>query len=169
MTMFELSIVVAVAENGVIGRDNALPWRLPEDLKYFKKITMGHPVIMGRKTFDSIGSPLPGRANIVVTRQPDWRVEGVLVAHNLESAIDMAKMDAEVNNVSQVMLIGGADLYTQGLIRCARLYLTEVHASVEGNAYFPKFDRDEWKEISRLSFAADDVNPYPYSFVVLER
>ncbi len=161
----KLALVVAVAENGVIGKNNSLPWRLPKDLAYFKQTTMGHPIIMGRLTFDSIGRPLPGRENIVVTRQHDWQSEGVSVAHSLTDALEKARCHA--NNWA--MLIGGANLYQQALPFCQRLYLTEVHASVAGDAYFPAFDRREWTEVSRQRHEADASNPYPYSFVVLDK
>ncbi len=165
--MSKLAMVVAVSENGVIGKDNGLPWRLPEDLKYFKKITMGHPIVMGRLTYDSIGRPLPGRTNIVVTRQQDWFAEGVEVVHGIDAAIARAKQTDALS--PWVMLIGGANLYLQALPLCERLYLTEVHASVDGDAFFPEFDRSAWKEVSRLHHASDSCNPYAYSFVVLDR
>lgn len=167
--MTELAIVVAVAANGVIGSNNELPWRLPEDLKYFKRTTMGHPIVMGRKTFDSIGKPLPGRKNIVVTRQTDWQHDGVDVVHNLEDAISLAKKVCREEGVERAMLIGGANLYEQALPECERLYLTEVHADVEGDAFFPKFARQQWREIEREDHFADDSNPYNYSFVVLTK
>ncbi len=163
--MVKLALVVAVAENGVIGKDNALPWRLPKDLKYFKETTMGHPIIMGRLTYDSIGRPLPGRKNIVITRQPDWAAEGTFTAHSIDAALE--KANDSVN--SWAMLIGGANLYQQALPLCQRLYLTEVHAAVEGDAYFPDFNRGQWVETSRERHEADASNPYPYSFVVLDR
>ncbi|MFL0800649.1 MAG: dihydrofolate reductase [Agarilytica sp.] len=165
--MAKLAMVVAVAQNGVIGKDNALPWRLPRDLQYFKATTMGHPIIMGRLTYESIGRPLPGRTNIVVTRQEAWSADGVEVVHSLPAAIECAeKLNAEKE---WVMLIGGANLYKQALILCERLYLTEVHADVDGDAYFPEFDRASWNEISRQRHESDSSNPYAYSFVVLDR
>lgn len=161
---------MAVAENGVIGKENTLPWRLPEDLKYFKRITMGHPIVMGRLTFDSIGKPLPGRTNIVVTRQKSWEKEGVEVAHSLDDALNIGRNVVEdTGDINWLMLIGGANLYEQALPQCRRLYLTEVHADVEGDAFFPSIDRQQWKEISREFYAADESNPYDYSFVVLDR
>ena len=163
------AIVVAVAENGVIGRNNALPWRLPEDLKYFKRVTMGHPIIMGRKTFTSIGRPLPGRTNIVVTRQRDWEAEGVKVAHSLEQALQIAEAQATIDGVDYAMVIGGADFYQQTLPQAQRLYLTEVHAQVEGDAYFPSFDKSAWQERGRQRYEADETNPYAYSFVILDK
>jgi dihydrofolate reductase (EC 1.5.1.3) len=169
MNSIDLAIVVAVAENGTIGRDNELPWYLPEDLKHFKRVTLGHPVVMGRNTYDSIGKPLPGRANIVVTRNPDWVREGVLVAHSLEEAIEIGRKEAEGAGVSTVMVIGGAEFYRQTLPCAHRLYLTEVHAEVLGDAYFPEFDRSEWQELKRENFPRDERNPFDYSFITLER
>lgn len=167
--MFELAIVVAVAENGVIGKGNALPWRLPGDLRYFKELTMGHPIIMGRKTYDSIGRPLPGRVNIVVTGNTAWRAEGALVAPDLEQAIELARKNAVALGVKRAMLVGGATLYSQALPQCGRLYITEVHAEVGGNVYFPPFDRALWREVSRRRCEADGANAHAHSFTVLER
>ncbi|MDG9670722.1 dihydrofolate reductase [Hahella sp. CR1] len=160
-----LSIVVARAENGAIGVENTLPWRLSNDLQYFKRVTMGKPIIMGRKTFDSIGRPLPGRTNIVVTRNKDWRHDGVSVAHSLEEAVSLAEREP----VEEVMLIGGAELYRQGLAAAQRVYLTEVKTSVQGDAFFPELDPADWRETSRESHPADEKNQYPHDFVVFER
>lgn len=167
--MAKISIVVAAAENGVIGKNNTLPWRLPNDLKYFKKITMGHPIVMGRLTFDSIGKPLPGRTNVVVTRQEDWSADGVVVAHDLAAAIEYAESSKQGVETGHVMIIGGAQLYAQSLSICDSMYLTEVHAEVDGDAQFPAFDRNMWREISREKNDACEKNPYPYSFVCLQR
>jgi len=167
--MLTLSIVVAVAENGVIGKDNQLPWHLPEDLKYFKRTTMGHPIVMGRKTFESIGRPLPGRTNIVVTRQEQWQADGVEVAHSLDDALAIANKVGANDGVEQAMLIGGAELYKQGLAACKHLYLTEVQAAVDGDAFFPELDRSEWREVRRESHLASDNNPHAYAFVLFER
>lgn len=161
-----LSYVVAMAQNGVIGRNNDLPWRLPKDLAYFKRVTMGYPIIMGRKTFDSIGRPLPGRCNIVVTRQAEWRAEGVEVVNSLDQALELARDKAQAADLDQVMLIGGATLFEQAMPWVQRLYLTEVHADVEGDVYFPDFDRDIWCESEREDCFADGENPFDYSFVV---
>ena len=164
-----LSLIVAMAENYTIGRDNGLPWRLPNDLAYFKRVTMGHPIIMGRKTFESIGRPLPGRTNIVVSRQEHWSHEGVSVVSSLPAALCMAREKAIQAQLKEVMLIGGATLYEQALPMAARLYLTQVHASVEGDAYFPKLNFDEWREKKREDYHADQSNPFDYSFVVYNR
>ncbi len=162
-------MIVAAAENGVIGRNNALPWHLPEDLRYFKRVTMGKPIVMGRKTFESIGRPLPGRTNIVVTRSPDWRAEGVRVVHSLEQALELAADIALIDGAEEVMVVGGADIYRTAIPRASRLYLTQVHATVEGDAFLPEIDWRQWREVSRQSFAAGGANPYDYSFVVFER
>jgi len=158
-----------MCQNRVIGKDNVMPWHLPEDLKYFKRITMGHPIIMGRKTFDSIGRPLPGRKNIIVTRQPHWHAEGVNVAHSLDEALACARHATAGGSKSQAMLIGGAELYEQAMPLSDTIFLTEIHAEIEGDAFFPSFNRDLWLEVSRRSFGADKSNPYPYSFTVLQR
>ena len=158
-----LSLIAAMADNRVIGRDNKLPWRLSADLKHFKALTLGKPVLMGRRTFDSIGRPLPGRHNIVITRDPDYRAEGCSVVHSLEEALQAA------SDSDEIMVIGGAQLYEQLLARADRLYLTLVHAEVEGDARFPEFDSGEWQEASREDFHADDKNEFDYSFVVLDR
>ena len=165
----KVAMIVAMAENRVIGRNNQLPWYLPNDLKYFKQVTLGKPVIMGRKTFDSIGKPLPGRLNLVVTRQTDWQFEGVKVAHSLTDALHIGRAAAEFDGVTEVMLIGGAQLYAEALPLADRLYLTEVHAEVAGDAWFPEFDKAQWQEQARQSFAAEGPNPYDYSFVVYDR
>ena len=169
MTQVSTALIVAAAENGTIGRDNQLPWHLPGDLAYFKRVTLGKPIVMGRKTFDSIGRPLPGRPNLVVTRQPDWRADGVTVCNSLEQALALAAAMPEAQAAGEVMVIGGAELYRQALPAASRLYLTRVHAPVEGDAFFPAFDPDEWKTESEMRHAAEGSNPYDYSFIVLAR
>lgn len=179
MLKSELNLVVARAQNGVIGCDNGLPWRLPKDLAYFKKVTLGHPIIMGRKTYDSIGKPLPGRHNIVVTRQVNWSAQGASVAHSLAEAVTLAERHCSAESALtssdesaeplQVMIIGGANLYDQALAFCERLYLTEVHADVAGDVVFPAIDFTLWRELTRESHKADENNPYDYSFVVYQR
>lgn len=164
-----LAAIVAQAKNRVIGNQNRLPWHLPEDLKYFKSVTLGKPIIMGRKTFDSIGRPLPGRTNIVVTRDPNYRSEGVEVVHSLDQAIEHAEQLVLINGGDEAMIIGGAELYTQALPRLDRLYLTQVHADVEGDAQFPAFDMGDWLELGRQDYQPSGCNPFAYSFVVLER
>ncbi len=164
----KLSMIVAVAENGVIGRNNALPWYLPNDLKYFKQTTMGKPVIMGRKTYESIGKPLPGRTNIVITRQADYQPEGVKVVNSVEAARELAESVCLIDGQKEAMIMGGAEIYTLALPHTDRLYLTEVHADVEGDAFFPEYDKSLWQEVAREDFAAEGPNPYNYSFVVYE-
>ncbi|MCP5368441.1 MAG: dihydrofolate reductase [Hyphomicrobiales bacterium] len=159
-----VSLVVAVAENGVIGRDGGLPWRLPGDLAWFKKVTMGKPIIMGRKTYDSIGRPLPGRTNIVVTRNPDWRADGVAAAPDLDTALARAAGEG----AGEAMVIGGAQIYAQAIELADRYYLTEVHAAVEGDTSLPPLDRSQWVETFRERHAAAGDAP-AYSFVILDR
>jgi dihydrofolate reductase len=163
------SLIVAMSENQVIGRNNQLPWYLPNDLKYFKQVTMGKPIIMGRKTFDSIGKPLPGRKNVVVTRNKEWQFEGVTSVTSLEQAFTSAEADAALNGEDEVLVIGGSQLYEKALEYMDRLYLTEVHAQIEGDAYFPDVDWREWQEVGREDFKAEGPNPYDYSFVVYDR
>ena len=161
-----VSFVVARADNGVIGRDNALPWRLPADLAHFKRLTVGKPVVMGRRTFESIGKPLPGRHNIVLTRS-DWRAEGVTVVPNLAEAIAAAGMDPRAR-ADEIMVIGGAQVYADALPLARRVYLTEVQAAPEGDTELPAFDADIWRETAREDHAATGDVP-GYSFVTLER
>jgi dihydrofolate reductase len=163
-----LSIIVAAAQNGVIGKNNALPWHLSEDLQYFKRVTMGKPIVMGRKTFESIGRPLPGRTNIVISRNPDFAHEGVKVAASLAAALEIAEDVALIDGTDEVMVIGGAQIYTEAFVKAQRLYLTQVHAEVEGDAYLPPIDWSRWQEIGRQDHDAIPPNPYDYSFVVYE-
>ena len=149
--------------NRLIGRDNALPWRLPADLAHFRNITMGKPVVMGRKTFESIGRPLPGRTNIVLTRSLDFSAEGVLVADSLESALDLA------GDAAEVFVIGGGAVYEQALPQAQRLYLTLVDDEFEGDAWFPAIVPTQWREVERSRHGADERNPHDYSFVVFEK
>jgi dihydrofolate reductase len=165
----KVSLVYAMANNRVIGRNNQLPWYLPNDLKYFKSVTLGKPIIMGRKTFDSIGKPLPGRANIVITRDTSWQHEGVKVCHSAQEAIAMAESIAEIDGVDEVMVIGGSQIYAELLPKADRMYMTQVHAEVEGDASFPDFDLSQWQEVAREDYSAEGPNPYDYSFVVLDR
>src|SRR5690349_8907937 len=158
-----IALVVAVAENRVIGKDNALLWRLPDDLKHFKAVTMGKPVIMGRKTYDSIGKPLPGRANIVISRQAGLRIEGCTVVDSLDAAFDAA------GGVSEVSVIGGADIYRQALSRADIIYLTEVHAAFDGDVTFQTLSPDEWLETSRQPHPADERHACAFTFVTLQR
>jgi len=159
----KISIVVAMAANRVIGRDNQLPWHLPADLKHFKQLTLGKPVVMGRKTYASIGRPLPERTNIVVTRDHDYGAPGCVVVHSLDEAL------AAAGDCAEVMVIGGAGIYRQVLPRTDTLYLTRVHAEFEGDTLFPELDATQWREVARTDCAADEKNPWPYSFLKLER
>lgn len=165
----KLAIIAAVAQNGVIGRENALPWYLPEDLRYFKRVTLGKPIIMGRKTFESIGKPLPGRTNIVVSRNPAWQAQGVKRVSCLNEALKLAGHIALIDGVEEAMVIGGAQIYSAAIPAADRLYLTEVHASVEGDAVLPEIDWTRWREVSRERHAAQSPNPYDYSFVLYDR
>lgn len=167
--MVELAVIVAAAANGVIGRNNALPWHLPEDLRYFKRVTMGKPIVMGRKTYESIGRPLPGRANIVISRQENYAPEGVHVVSGLAEALALAEDIALIDGSTELMVIGGAEIYRAALPIARRLYLTQVHAEVEGDAYLPDIDWKQWREVSRQRHSGGDGNPYDYSFVVFER
>ncbi len=164
-----LSVIVAVAENGVVGRNNALPWYLPADLMYFKKVTMGKPVLMGRKTFESIGKPLPGRSNIVLSRDRAYAAEGVKVVASLQQAVELASDIAIIDGRDELMVIGGADIYALAIPLADRLYITEVHAEVDGDAYLPAVDWSQWREVSRQRNAAVEPNRHDFSFVVYHR
>ena len=165
----QLAVIVAAAENGVIGRNNALPWHISADLQYFKRVTLGKPVIMGRKTFESIGRPLPGRTNIVISRDPGYVAEGVRVVGSLEEARRLASDVALIDGAREAMVIGGAEIYRHALPLADRLYLTRVHAEVEGDTLLPAVDWTQWREVSRERHAAQAPNPFDYSFVVYER
>lgn len=168
--MSEVAIIVAAADNGVIGRENGLPWRLPGDMKYFKRVTMGKPIIMGRKTWESIGRPLPGRRNIVITRNLSLAAEGVDVVSSLEAALELARGIAADDGAGEVIVMGGAEIYRAALPRADRLYITEVHASVEGDTFLPEIDWDQWQEASREFHAAEPpASDLDYSFVRFER
>ena len=158
-----LSLIVALSENYVIGREGQLPWHLSADLKRFKKLTMGHHIVMGRKTYDSIGRQLPGRTSVVLTRQTDWSVEGVLTATDLETALELAGDDEEV------FIIGGSQIYQLALPLVERLYVTRVQASVSGDTYFPEITSEQWQLEQTDSFSADEKNDHDYSFLVYSR
>ncbi|MDY6801499.1 MAG: dihydrofolate reductase [Bacteroidota bacterium] len=158
-----LSIIVAVAENNVIGKDNDLIWHLPRDLKHFKETTSGHYIIMGRKTFESNGRPLPNRTNVIITRDKNYTVEGCVVVHSLEEAIKEAQSDSEA------FIIGGGKIYELALPLVDRIYLTKIHHSFEGDTYFPEINMDEWEITDKRDFEADDKNKYPFSILVLDR
>lgn len=165
----KLAIIVAQAKNRVIGINNKLPWHLPEDLRYFKQVTMGKPIIMGRKTFESIGRSLPGRTNIVITRQNDYAPDGVKVVDSLEAAYELAESIGLINGIDEAMVIGGAQIYASALPKADRLYLTQVDAEIDGDAWFPEVQQQNWKEVGRENFSAEGPNPYNYSFIVLDK
>jgi dihydrofolate reductase len=157
-----VSLIVAVSENGVIGRDGGLPWRLSKDLRRFKQLTMGHHLVIGRRTWEEVGTPLPGRIMVVVTRDRTFAADGVLVAHSLDEALDLVRDDDEP------FIGGGAEIYRMALERSVVdcLYITRVHAEVEGDTFFPEIDLEAWRLISREDHEADDRNQYPFSFLV---
>lgn len=159
----QISIIVAASTNNVIGKDGGLPWRLPEDLKRFKEITMGKPVIMGRATWDSIGRALPGRQNIVMTRQSGFVAEGCDVVATVEEALAVA------SNAEEVMIIGGGDIYRQFLPRTDRIYFTRVHASIEGDTFFPELSEKEWSAVTTEHFPADSLREYAFDIRMLDR
>lgn len=174
-----LSIIVGKTENNVIGKENGLPWRLSNDLKRFKKLTMGSPIIMGRKTYDSIGKPLPGRLNIVVTRNFDWAVEGVMRVGSLEAAVELATAhlesaepdpdDPDAPLPDEFFVIGGAQIYAQALALADRLYVTHILAEIEGDAHFPEIDPAIWEEIESEDVPAGEKDSHPTRFAVYER
>lgn len=164
-----LALIVARADNGVIGRAGGLPWHLSGDLKFFKAQTLGKPVVMGRKTFQSIGKPLPGRPNLVVTRDPGFRAEDVEVFADTEAALDRARALAAESGAQEVMIIGGGQIYEATLPRARRVYLTEVHARPQGDTIFPELDPAEWQEIRRDAPVSGGEGQPDYSIVVLER
>ncbi|HYF70237.1 MAG TPA: dihydrofolate reductase [Ohtaekwangia sp.] len=164
----KISLVVAVAKNGVIGKDNDLPWHLPDDMKFFMETTKGHHVILGRKNYDSLPpkyKPLPQRTNVVVTRQKDFSAPGCLVVHSVEHALQIAAENSE----KEAMVIGGAAIYTLSMPYAHRLYITEIDAVVNGDVYFPGFDKATWKEVSRTHHPRDARHAYAFDIVVYER
>lgn len=160
----KLSLIVAVAENGVIGHNNQLIWHLPNDLKQFKRLTTGHCIIMGRKTFDSIGKPLPNRTSIIISRNTDFQIENCITVSSLENAISEAK---KIEN-EETFIIGGAEIYRLALPIVDKIYLTEVHHAYEGDTFFPEIDKNIWKEIRREDFEKDEKHLVNYSFVEME-
>lgn len=164
-----IAMVWAMSENRVIGRNNKLPWHLPNDLKYFKRLTSGKPVIMGRKTYESIGRPLPNRVNIVLTRDTGFQAEGIKVVHTLPDAIELAQAEGLISGAEEVIIMGGEEIYRLAMPFADRLYVTLVHAHVDGDAWFPEIDLNAYHEIGRDDFKADGPNPYDYSFCVFDR
>lgn len=161
--MSVISLIAAVARNGVIGHQNRLPWHLPADLQHFKSLTLGKPIVMGRNTWESLPGLLPGRQHIVITRNPDYQAPGGQVVHSVDEAL------AAVAGVPEVMIVGGGHLYSEMMPRADRLYLTLVDADVEGDAYFPEIERSQWREENREEHLADEKNTFSYSFVNLVR
>lgn len=157
--MTKLSLIVAMDKNRLIGNANQLPWHLPADLAFFKRTTMGKPVVMGRKTFESIGRPLPGRRNIVITRNSHFIADGCQIVSDIDTALAICEVDDEV------MLIGGASLYEQTIARATAMYVTEIDHVFNGDTWFPEFSQQHWTIVDRQEFAADDSNPYAFSFV----
>jgi len=157
-----INIVVAIAANNAIGKNNKLLWHLPKDLKHFKQLTTGHTVIMGRKTFDSVGKPLPNRRNIVVTRQ-NIQIEGCEVVNSLDAALESAKGEAEVD------IVGGAEIYRQAMPLTNFIYLTIVHQDFEADTFFPEIDKNQWQEIDREDHQTDEKHAFPFSFITLKR
>ena len=168
-----LSLIVAMAKNRTIGLDGAMPWHIPEDLKFFKRVTMGHPVIMGRKTYQSIGAALPGRTNIVVTRNKDFEAADADVVHDLSEALTKAKATEELRRPDggreEIFVIGGADIYGQALPEAQRIYMTEVHQELPGDAFFPELAEGEWKETDRQDHDPETPGGSAYSLVILDR
>lgn len=160
-----ISFVVAASENNVIGKDNRLPWRLPNDLKFFKNTTWAMPVIMGRKTFESFGKPLPGRTNIVITRKDDWKVDGVITVKSLDNALHAG----EATDAKEAFIIGGGEIFRQSFDKADKIYITRVHAQLEGDAFFPEIKESEWQLFSNLDCPIDEKHAYPYSFQLWKR
>ncbi len=158
-----IALVAALARNGVIGRDNRLPWRLPADMRHFRRLTLGHPVLMGRRTYQSIGKPLAGRLNIVLSRDPAFQAPGCVVVGSLEEGVKAA------GDCEELMVIGGAAVYRLALPLATRMYLTVIHQDFAGDARFVDYDPQAWRETAREDHDADDENPCAYSFVTLER
>lgn len=161
----KISAIAAMSENRVIGDDNQLPWHLPADLKHFKTLTTNHPILMGRKTYESIGRPLPNRSNIIITRNHAFHAPGCIVVRSIEEAIEHATS----NHSDEIFIIGGAEVYKQLLPNIERIYLTIVHEIFEGDAFFPELNLAEWKENDRVLHEADENNDYDYSFIVLDK
>lgn len=167
MTSLRLSLLVAMAKNRVIGRDNKLPWHLPADLKHFKFLTMGQTIVMGRKTYESIGKPLPGRVNIIITRQEGYEVPGATVVSSIDDALLMCEKIRSINGEN--FIIGGEELYRQTLKICQRIYITEIQRDFEGDVHFPEVDPNEWEETQRDKHISENDTNLEYHFVVLDR
>jgi dihydrofolate reductase len=164
-----IALVVAMGENRGIGRAGNLPWHLSSDMRYFRKVTMGKPIVMGRRTFESLGRVLDGRVNIILTRDRDFAVPGAVVAHSLREGLDTARDAAAKAGVGEIMVIGGEDVFREVLPQASRIHLTEVHAAPEADTWFPEFDASAWREISRETHKAGPRDDHDFSFVVLDR
>ncbi len=160
-----ITLVVAAARNNAIGKDNKLLWHLPNDMRYFKNVTWGFPVVMGRKTFEALGKPLTGRKNIVLTRQPDWKADGVVAVKSFDDALLLANE----MGVKELMVIGGGEIYNALIDKARRIHLTRVNADLEGDTFFPEIDPKKWKLVSQKNYEADAKHAYNYSFQVWER
>jgi len=158
-----ISIIVAMANERVIGVNNGLPWDLPADMKHFRELTLGKPIIMGRKTYESIGRPLPGRRNIVVSRNSELKIPGVDVVSTLDDAISM------VSNVQEIMIVGGAQLYADALSKANKIYLTKINLDIKGDSFFPQFNESEWTVLQKDDFECNELNKIDFSFIVLEK
>ena len=162
---FHLSLLVAADEKNVIGKDNKLPWHLPSDLKYFKNQTWGMPILMGRKTFESIGKPLPGRKNIVITRNRKWNHEGVTIVHSIDEAVENAKREG----AKEIFVIGGGEIFKDAFVKANRIYLTRIHHQFDGDTFFPELDPGQWHQVSSYYHASDEQNRYAHTFGVWQR
>ena len=160
-----ISLIVAATENNMIGRDNTLPWSLPDDLKFFREKTEGHPILLGRKNYESIGRALPNRRNIIISRQKDLTIDGCEVAASIEEAIDLAQTDED----EEIFVIGGGEIYKLALPLADRVYLTRIHTEAEGDVYFSDLPADEWEEVSSEEHAADDRHEYAFTFLTYDR
>jgi dihydrofolate reductase len=160
-----IALIAAMSQNRVLGKDNQLVWHLPKDMRFFKTKTMGYPVVMGRKTFESFGSALPGRTNIIITRNPAYRAEGAIVVTSLEAAL----AEAARHHPDTIFVAGGAEIYRQALPVADTMYLTHIHAAFEGDAFFPEFSESEWQPVARESVPADEKHAYPFDFVTWKR
>lgn len=158
-----ISFLVAMDNKRTIGKDNDLPWHLPDDLAYFKRVTMGHPMVMGRKTYESIGRPLPGRENIILTRNKDYRAEGCTIVHTIEEVIDRHRPDEEL------FIIGGAEIFNTTFSHADRLYITHIDDDFEGDTFFPEFDEQHWELVSKEKGIKNEKNPYDYYYLVYNR
>jgi dihydrofolate reductase len=169
LTQARISLIWAMTRNRVIGRDNDLPWHLPDEMRHFMRTTSGHPVIMGRKQFEAMGKALPKRTNIVMTRSRTFRAEGALVVADLDAALVAARADAAARGVDEIFVIGGAEIYALALPIADRLYFTLIDADIEGDTRFPPFDENAWREVSRESHPIDARHPYAFTIRILER